>query len=102
MTLDEIKALPIGTEVLIRANLSANIPDQDGEIDVGDYGWVTPDQIVSVAPPRSLKVGDKVRQTRAVYNCPVGLTVLAIHDDLAWCDTRTGAITFRLDTLEPA
>ena len=61
MKLEDIAKIPSGTRVLVSLLLEDNTPDSDGDFQsVGDY--FSAEDIVGIAPPPVIKVGDTVKQ----------------------------------------
>ena len=101
MTREEIDALPIGTEVLVRSVICDSMGSTE-EIQKYwirnhyGYAWLRPEDIHSIAPPKPLVVGDRVEDFSGNFG-----EIIAIHRDEAWVDYSKGTRCFtrRLTTL---
>ena len=104
MTREEVEALPIGTEVLVRATIRERA-NSDGRADAGFipikahgwYGWIAPQLIHSIAPATPLVIGDRVTAVGVGAGA-----ILAIDSNLAWIrfdHKHYGHSTLNLDLL---
>ena len=93
MTRKEAASIRPGDEILVRMTVKVSA-DYDGDLFLetsnGIDGYVCPEDIHSIAPPKPLVVGDNT-------DCGV---ILAIDGDSAWVrHSNRGPLTLRLNTL---
>ena len=100
MTSEETKSLKPGTEILVRMTIGDKKAVYGSaifsETSNGINGYVRPEDIYSIAPPKPLAVGDRVED----FSGNPG-EIIAIHRDEAWVDYGKGTRCFtrRLATL---
>lgn len=96
MTREEAAALKVGDEILVRMIVREDGLDREGDAQLTSEGydwWVPPSSVHSLAPPKPLAVGDRVRASTAPLGQP--MTILGIRGYEVWCEYEPNRTTLR-------